>query len=256
LSYAEVHKFLSNDCNFGLSNDQATDFTLLLDKDCDGHISLPEFHGNLDKEWKNVVGAAEWLNEARERISQAVTRFDIGLRATFKHFNKSGSGKMDIVEFTNMVSELQLSDFSVDDAEAVFGYLDTDDLKYISSKQFKRAFGEQQPKENKDIESGVIMQQVIKILSEYHLELHKEFRAIDVEGSGTVTVGEFKAVITAANDYLEQKLSETQLTTLFSQLADAEGDGFVLYREFLEECESASRNPVSAKQEKDLSKYV
>jgi len=251
LSYIELNNALLLECHLNLTADQITNFMIMVDRDHDGYISPQDFHRCFDREWLNVVGAAKWLNEARQNISQKLSNieFEGGLRTCFRKYNTTKNGKMSIQEFKFLAKDL-LSDleFSDEDLEAIFGYLDVDDSKHITVKQFRRAFGPTKKPKRKTPpgvadENAIIMQQVIDVMSQYRLELQKEFRAIDVERSGTVTVEEFKAVISATNQQLDKKLSTHQLSHLFEQL-DVDSYGFVLYEEFLSACEAAVRLPM------------
>jgi len=232
LSYSEMCATLKH-FELNLTNEETFDLMMVLDRNHDGYIDKTEFDATFGVEWRNIMGAAEWLDSAIEKIAaQLLEKNDNSLKKAFQKHSKTKKRRMNLEEFKQMLVEQSTGvEYTHAEVRAIFNYIDVRDQEYITQRLFCKAFARKK-NESKDT---LIMQRILEIIGQYQGELRKEFQTIDVERSGTVTVEEFKAVLSAVNQYLPNNLSPMELSKLFASL-DVDSYGFVLYEEFFSAC--------------------
>jgi len=161
-------------------------------------------------------------------LAQFFISKQIKLKHAFRQFDKNGSGGIDYEEFGVGLRKLGLP-FTDKECLLLARFVDVNESGNISKKEFKKAFKVVDGSNSKM--GSNILKEVLQSVYENKYEYRRLFQDIDINETEYVTVPEFKTVLRAINELLENPLSDMQIDMLPDLLAY---DEKINYENFLD----------------------
>jgi len=219
--------------DLGLSEMQIYELMRSADTDNDSKINYEEFKGRFDLVFtqmneKEELGA--WEKETINKIGAALHKPRSLLGEAFKKCQKDGNGALSLDKFCKMLLGAKLECLStMEEAQKIAEIVDADKSGSIDPEEFAAAF------KVTDTDSSwqdLILHQLGNILFQHRIQLKNAFRLIDSDGSGRITLDEFRKGLSLLNAVLEFPLTDEQIESLLLAL-DKNGDGVLSYEEFI-----------------------
>jgi Ca2+-binding EF-hand superfamily protein len=116
-----------------------------------------------------------------------------------------------------------------EDAMKIAAIVDIDKSGHIDPEEFAAAF---RVTDTESSWQNLILHQLGNILFQHRIQLKNAFRLIDLDGSGQITLDEFRNGLELLNTSLEFPLTDEQVESLLLAL-DKNGDGVLSYEEFI-----------------------
>jgi Ca2+-binding EF-hand superfamily protein len=114
-------------------------------------------------------------------------------------------------------------DYSPGDMKLLLKHIDSNRSGEISKKEFKRALSPTVLDKDAGFYRGLLAT-ICDAIRKSKVQLRRVFRHMDIDGDGTIDLGEFKAGLEALNVVLDTPLNDEQVKKLYS-LVDTNSDG-------------------------------
>jgi Ca2+-binding EF-hand superfamily protein/diadenosine tetraphosphatase ApaH/serine/threonine PP2A family protein phosphatase len=232
IDYHEFRAALVN-LDLGLSEMQIYELMRSADTNNDSKINFEEFKGRFDVVFVQMNEAedlGEWEKERMIQIGAALGQRGSKLAAAFKTAAKDAQNALTLEQFSLTLLEAKLEGISTkEEAMRIAGIVDHDKSGAIDPEEFASAF------KVTDTDSSwqdLILHQLGNILFQHRIQLKNAFRMIDSDGSGVITLDEFRKGLSLLNAVLEFPLTDEQIESLLLAL-DKNGDGVLSYEEFI-----------------------
>jgi len=229
LTYDEiVEAFQSRD--LGLNNDQLYDLMRLMDTDQSGSIDIYEFLDRFQVTFNKIKSEKEgWIKGAAAEIGNMLYRQKRTVQQAFHEFDTDHNGTLSYRELSMALAKIGLN-YTDEEKNKIAAWIDEDGNGEISFKEFRNAFRIIDAKGSEWQDQMV--QKVWTILFKNKLQLHGVLRRMDSDGSGRLSLSDFKVAMEIMNQQLGGPVSPLQLRELYRSVAE-DNSGFIEYEKFL-----------------------
>ncbi|PRP77832.1 serine/threonine protein phosphatase-like protein [Planoprotostelium fungivorum] len=229
LTYDEFVEALQSQ-KLGLTNDQLYDLMRSIDKDQSGSIDIYEFLERFQIAFNKIKAEKEgWIKGAAAEIGNLLYRQKRTVQQAFHEFDTDHNGTLSYREISMALAKIGLN-YTDEEKMKIAAWIDEDGNGEISFKEFRNAFriidakgGEWQDH---------MVQKVYTVLFKNKLQLHGVFRRMDSEGTGKLSLSDFKVAMEVVNQQLGSPVSPLQLRELYRYMVD-EKSGYIDYEKFL-----------------------
>eukprot|EP01130_Rhizamoeba_saxonica_P014827 TRINITY_DN6518_c0_g1_i1.p1 TRINITY_DN6518_c0_g1~~TRINITY_DN6518_c0_g1_i1.p1 ORF type:complete len:939 (-),score=223.33 TRINITY_DN6518_c0_g1_i1:63-2879(-) len=233
--------------NLGLTNNMLYDFARKVDGKGTG-ITYSKFKKYFELQFKRISMARDlpWIRQELGKIIFRSSEMGIDTKEDFKQFLSKRSSKMTFKRFEKYLGTLGLeTSYSDLQKHKIFSYLDKSANNSVDWESLETLFSDtefpavdlEEAVENIPLEgSNYISELVWHALYTCISNLREIFRALDLEGSGTLPPRAIAAGISAVSPKMATQISEEQIEILVDSLPLNE-DGLINFEFFLEQFE-------------------
>lgn len=150
-------------------------------------------------------------------------------RDTFNSFDKDGSGTISVEEIARAMKNIG-NEMSEEEVREMVKDLDQDGSGEIDFEEFTTLMHRtEEPAQEETVPEEAIQEEPAQEeFTEQEDEVIRAFKSFDRDDSGTLSMSEFKDILTSFDD----KLNDYEIENIFKQ-ADLDHDGQLNYREFV-----------------------
>jgi Ca2+-binding EF-hand superfamily protein len=248
ISYDEFWKGISQ-TDFGdkITEAQCYELMGIIDKDHNGYIDYEEFKHYFGPKFDRFEKASPWLKTTIAELAKKLVQKHKNIKQSFLIFDADRDNRITYNEFSNILKrDLDGESFTSEQRQEIFRYVDENNSKSISYKEFKTAFeGSNAEKfskrQNFEISAkNMIMYHICTAVRKSRTQLTNIWSELDTSKEHHVTKNEFLNALKAVNVHLKNDpdlhkvtIADEQMQKLYI-IIDTKNQGYINYLHFLE----------------------